>query len=315
MGNEETFDAPVTEEPSPVVTEVSVQAPVKDYEVVNPSTLLPVVDSSLEQAKLLETVGTSGNSELQRSAMYRNPDQVDFLRDHMAKLPKDFKNSVLNIGPANAEEATAIGVLAANNEMLDRTEITYVDVLPAETVKPVTDLGKNIVGTPIPPKNEDVKGFFFDAGTWHPAKPVQEFVAESIKKPDNFWGTAVEDFLGKKKDDPKRYSLVTLNNVAQYLGQGVAQYDNPFYKPEGDFKSFQAVILSVAEKTDMNGLLFASISPGISGKPDRSIDRRAVDKYLRESTNFDEIFDTINPKAGIYRRKSTEPLVLKKQIK
>lgn len=315
MGNEESLEAPVTEGPSPVVTEVSVQAPVKDYEGVNPSTLLPIVDSSLEQAKLLETVGTSGNSELQRSAMYRNPDQVDFLRGHMAKLPNDFKNSVLNIGPANAEEATVIGVLAANNDMLDRTEITYVDVLPAETVKPVTDLGKNFVGTPIEPPRADIKGYSLEAGTWHPTKPVQEFVAESLKKPDNFWGTAVEDFLGKTKDDPKKYSLVTLNNVAQYLGQGVAKYDNPFYKPEGDFKSFQAVILSVAEKTDMNGLLFATISPGISGKSDRAVDRRAVDKYLRESTNFDEIFDTINQSAGIYRRKSTEPLVLKKQIK
>lgn len=315
MANEESLEIPTTLEAAPTVTEVSTPLPVKDFDGIAPSTLLPVVDSSLEQAKLLETTGISGNNELSRSAMYRSPDQANFLRDHMGKLPVDAKLDVLNIGPANAEEATVIGVFADQNNMLPRTDITYVDVLPAENVKPVSDLGKNIFSkTPIEPPKADIKGYAIEAGTWHPAKPVQEFVTESLKKPGNYWGTAVEDYCGKTIDDPKRYSLVTFNNVAQYLGQGVAKYDNPFYKPEGDFKPFQAVVLSVAEKTDMNGLLFANISPGIVGKPDRAVDRRAVAKYLKEGTNFDDIFDTLNPVSGIYRRKSTEPLQIKKPV-
>jgi len=312
MGNEETLEATVTERTSPVVAEVSTQSPIKDYEGVAPSTLLPIVVSSLEQAKLLDTTGISGGNELSRSAMYRNPDQSNFLRDHVGKLSVDAKLNVLNIGPANLEEATVVGVLASNSGMLDRTEITYVDILPVENVKPISDLGKNFTGYPIAPARADLKGYVFEGGSWHPAEPVQKFVADTLKKPGSYWGTAVEDYCSK--DDPRKYALVTLNNVAQYLGQGVVKYDNPFYQPEGNFSSFQAVILSVAEKTDMNGLLFASISPGIAGKADRGVDRRAVDKYLREGTNFDEIFDTLNPVSGIYRRKSTEPLVIKKPL-
>jgi len=46
---------------------------------------------------------------------------------------------------ANAEEATVFGVLAYNADMLDKTQISYVDLATREIVNPEFNLGTNFI--------------------------------------------------------------------------------------------------------------------------------------------------------------------------
>ncbi|MEI6462246.1 MAG: hypothetical protein WCO33_01080 [bacterium] len=283
-------------------------------DMVSPRELVPDVNDKAELEALLEGRGISGKNEVQRSNMYRIPVQVDFLRDYVKGLPADAPLSVLNIGPANAEEASVIASVAKNGNVLDRTSISYVDLVPLDMVVPVTSYGKNFLGEARVPPRADINCYVMESGTWNLIPEIQTFISDSLKGPDNHFKTAVESYC--KLPDTKKYMVVTFNNVAQYLGRGLTQYDNPFYKTEGDFSKFQATLLSVAEKTDVGGVLLTQITT--KGLDSRSSENRgtklAVDKYLHEGTNFDDVFDTINHKEGIYKRKSNIPLVMKKPI-
>lgn len=277
----------------------------RQTETISPAELLPSVDSQAELERLKIVIGQSGENELQRSNFYRIKPQIDILRSHLSGLPKGASLNILNIGPANAEEATVFGVLARNAGVLDRTQINYVDLATRDMVSPEFSLGANFMGQPIEPPPVDRNGYVLENGRWQANADVQQFVTNSLDGADNSFGRTVEDFC--RTNDARRYGVVTFNNVAQYLGRGTATYDNPIYQSEGDFTQFQAVLLSVAERVEDGGLLLMQTTGGASAK---KINTGAVDSYLRDGTNFDDIFETVDKKAGVYKRKSEEPLIM-----
>ncbi len=279
---------------------------------ISPSELLPKVDSKAELDYLRQSVGISRDSELQRSKFYRDNRQVDHARDFIraaASQGSEADFNILNIGPANAQEATVLGVLMFNAGLLDRTHISFVDLATREMVHPKPGPGDNFIGQAIEPPLADRSGFVFESGHWLIKPEVSRLISKSLDGEGNSFGTAVEEYC--KKADGKKYKMVTFSNVAQYLGRGATKYDNPCYKKGEGFGPFQAVLLSVAERTEKDGLLLMGIDKSGAAP---NFDAGAVDRYLHEGTNFDDVFETVDKKIGVYKRKSDEVLVMKGRV-
>lgn len=272
--------------------------------IKDPREDLPEVSSEAELAKLQTTSSESGQNEVQRSNFYRTRGQVKYLREILQSLPHDQLVEILNVGPANLEEAVMYASAAQSTGKINSTSITFVDVQPVENIHPKFDLGKNILTAPIEPDPEDQQNFHLTAeGTFEANAEIQDFIASQVTKPDNHFSSAVEAFLNESNDT--QYNVVTFNNVAQYLGRGSVNYDNPIYQREGDFSQFQAVLLTLANKVAVGGLLFTQVTGGASRS---QIDAGAVHRQLTTNTNFTQIFEVVDEKQGIYRKFGAGPV-------
>lgn len=280
----------------------------------SPFSYLPHVDSAHLQQALEESTGLSKKNEAKRSELYRDRTQVSFLRDYMNSMPPDAHFSILNIGAANGEEILTYALVAESTNKLDQMSATFVDVQPRQTVQPPYDLRTK-------PPEEDKNGAVLHEGAWKVNDHIKSFVEDNLNKPSNHFGEALEEFLSKEPRE--RYSLVTCNNVAQYLGRGTTRYDNPIYTDSRrlnfstlrwetaatskDYRAFQSVLLSVAEQVAPNGMLFLANIGG--AMVTRNVDLGATfDQLTQDNSNFKEVFEVVNAKHGIYRRIKDEPL-------
>lgn len=300
-------DAVESKTAEPIFIGVSQKTP----EGIMPQDLLPVVDSKKEAEALVETVGyATGKNELNRSVLYRNERQIDYLRNYIKVLPPEKPVEILNIGAAQGEEAINYVIAAKNAGKLSDASIDFVDIGSADKIGSQLSLGKNFMNQPKIPPTADVGSFELGAdGTNYVTSDILDFLNTQKTTGNNYFETGVEQFLRENPD--KKYQVVTFNNVAQYLGGEGGGYFNPLYGFEGDSTAFQAVILSVAEKVDDQGLLLTGISPGLSSNAAAGNMPGIFYKNLTENTNFMDVFEVVNSKQGIYRRKSMDPLVIK----
>lgn len=273
--------------------------------LASPIEFLPHLDPQAELNKLDDSQGLTGQNELARSKLYRSNRQIDFLRERFKSCDPKQGLEILNVGPANGEEAINYAVLAENAGLLDQTRMKFVDIRPRERVQPGYDLGMSIIQQPIRPAEADLKGFVFEGGTWKVNSRVRDKVEQSLDGADNHFGTPVENFLTGAASDDGRYDVVAFNNVAQYLGRGATRYDNPIYKSGGQAEQFKAVLLTTAEKVKPGGTLLMTVEKRpITGNARPEM----VHQSLLEGTNFPGIFDVVSRKYGIYTRKSAEKL-------
>lgn len=261
----------------------------------SPLAYIPVTSAGDERLKFEESVNAlTGMNEVERSSFYRIAKQSDFLRETLKEIERV---SILDVGPAHFQEATVFFALAKIAEVRE-TDITYVDIQPRESLRVETCLGINILKQPIQPPKEDREAFEFIDGQYRPATDILDSVARSIEAEHNHFNSTVEEYVTNSQEEGD-YLLVACNNVLQYLGRGFIKYDNPFDSMSGDFKTFSAVVCAVAEKVSHGGTLFIAVNK----------DKRLLG-ILEEYTNFREIFECRDEKAGIYVRISPERLVM-----
>ncbi len=261
----------------------------------SPLAYIPATRAEDERLKFEESVNAfTGMNEVERSSFYRIAKQSDFLRETLKEVERV---SILDVGPAHFQEATVFFALA-KNAGVQEIDITYVDIQPRESLRVETGLGINILKQPIQPPKEDGEAFEFTDGQYRPTADILDSVARSIGDERNHFDSTVEQYVANFQEESD-YHLVACNNVLQYLGRGQVKYDNPFDSMGGDFKTFSAVVAAVAEKVSHGGALFIAVNK----------DKKLLG-ILGEYTNFREIFECRDEKAGIYVRISPERLVM-----
>lgn len=274
-------------------------------DIIDPKSFIPRVNPQVELAFLDASAGQTNKNEVQRSDFYRTERQLPYLRNQIESVGPESAFHILNVGPANLEEAITYGVAAEAQGKLNQTKITLVDVQPKQAIRPRYSLGTNVFyGTPIAPPENDKAGYILQNGEWVVNPQVQEFVKTTLESPDNKFETPIEEYLLSKSAE--KYDVVTFNNVMQYLGTGSVNYDNPLYKEEGDFRAFQCVLLGLAEQVKEGGLLFIQLTKG--GKTKETANQNRVNEFLQKETNFSQVFQIVDGPQGVFKRVSGHKL-------
>lgn len=276
------------------VQDMLIMRPELPQNLRNPLGVIPDVDSKYELALLKAGENPqSQRNELQRSSFNRIPSQVSFIKEVMPEMPKDFK--ILNVGPANLEEASTVFMIAEDSSK--KPTITYVDVQPIENIKPDFLLKKNVLtGENKKPSSEIIEHFVETSDGYVVNNETSQRMLDTLKNPGNFFGTAVEHYL-KSGNDENKYDIVTFNNVAQYLGRGDVKYPNPTNSRGADYSIFTSVLLGVSEKTKVGGILLMNCNDG-----------KELFSNLLVRSNFTDVFEVVDFKHGIYKRKSDQAL-------